>query len=382
MGKRIGARPLWEPRYSYSYEEGLAQVGRAGKIVRVVNKGSLGLLHMMGKRECVECPKKADPCPECPAGQQCQQLSMSCTRCSENRCVPIDALDDGGADSAVSADSKSGKVAVGAIIGGVVGGLLLLVGLGLLTYYHKYWRKRKQRYADTVGSDPPDDEKAMYKAADSAGGNGTPKGDMAAAYQPRNRSSAATMATRASNVLPVAYIPGVTAVGKKFRNRHLFNNGDTRSHITLGSSILGGDDDDFDDDSEIGSQAGDRSSVGVQHAGNLTTAIRAKPKLVQINEEDETEDTESLPPAGSSSTTGALPRKAAVTVEAAPEAAKAVSAALSQDPFHMDGEDDNHDKDKDEGTDSNDEPDDDDDEGSFILDVEVAEPIRKNSLRR
>ncbi|AGO12888.1 AaceriADL367Wp [[Ashbya] aceris (nom. inval.)] len=336
----------------------------------------------MSKEECVKCPREVPPCPECGPGEQCNLTVQTCTACVVTVCGPkTDGVDH---NSWEPTEGKSGsKVAVGAIVGGLLGGLLLLLlGLGLLTYYHKYWRKRKQRYADMVGSDPPDDEKAMYKATDSAGGNGTANGDMAAViHQPRNRSSAATMATRASNVLPVAYIPGVTVVGKKFRNRHLFNNGDTRSHITLGSSILGGDDDDFDDDSEIGSQAGDRSSVGVQHANNLTTAIRAKPKLVQITEEDETEDTASMPPAGSSLTSGALPRKA-VTASDAPEATNAVPTVLSQDPFLMDGEDDDHDKNKDEAIDSNDEPDDDDDEGSFILDVEVAEPIRKNSIRR
>ena len=74
--------------------------------------------------------------------------------------------------------------------------------------------------------------------------------------------------------------------------RHLLRNGDTRSHITLGSSILGG----VDDDQEI---TGDVEQPGLysEKAGEpnasqdaLTTAIRARPKLVQITEEDDADD--------------------------------------------------------------------------------------------
>ncbi|SMN20380.1 similar to Saccharomyces cerevisiae YPR075C OPY2 Integral membrane protein that functions in the signaling branch of the high-osmolarity glycerol (HOG) pathway [Maudiozyma saulgeensis] len=242
---------------------------------------------------------------------------------------------------------------------------------------------------------------------------------------PGNRTSTtSTIRTNASNVLPIAYIPGVTSAGhggtigsgnsnNNNHNsrrtptslnssnsalgrlnkpaRHQLGNGsgsslnvvgDTGSHITLGSSILGGLDEDFDDmsinmttslPSQVTSQPPqqeeqniiDRSatttmtsfeqdnntldeatgtdlesamdtSLGTIKIGlgnNLMTAIKAKPKLIQINEEEDTDNQYEL-------------------------------NEYNNDNNHEEEENDD---------------DDDDDDGSFLLDVELPSSLRNET---
>lgn len=125
----------------------------------------------------------------------------------------------------------------------------------------------------------------------------------------RNRSSAATVQTStASNIIPVAYIPGVTTnltkknlrKGQGRGSRRFYQDSDRKSHITLGSSILGGDEDDDDElqqnlqdlnEEESGSFAGNNNN-GAGATNNMTTAIRARPKLVQIDETAEEDEDE------------------------------------------------------------------------------------------
>lgn len=115
-------------------------------------------------------------------------------------------------------------------------------------------------------------------------------------------STASTVRTGASNILPIGYIPGVTSgSGTNNSNSNLNNNshlnivGDIRSHITLGSSIL--DSSMFgDDEVEIRNNHNEsqrpkvdrRTKPSDSTSSSLTTAIKgSKPKLVQIAEEEE-----------------------------------------------------------------------------------------------
>lgn len=95
-----------------------------------------------------------------------------------------------------------------------------------------------------------------------------------------------TVHTKASsNILPIAYIPGVTITqGRTTHGRSNMNQDDIRSHITLGSSILGSEDN-FDLESLPIQMM--QPSMNSASQTSLTTAIRAKPKLVTINREDE-----------------------------------------------------------------------------------------------
>lgn len=242
---------------------------------------------------------------------------------------------------------------------------------------------------------------------------------------PGNRqSSASTIRTNSSNVLPIAYIPGVTSSsnarsrrpnnGNNSRFNHNFGNGsgsnlnivgDTGSHITLGSSILGGLDEDFDamsmmmdhhhnnnimrenvqqqdhidgeyndtDDNsnnnsinydeehgDIGTMDTDMQSamdtslgtIKIGLGNNLMTAIKAKPKLIQINEEDDNNATSN---------------------------ATSNNGTLAQ--YELDTFDDSHAielQSIENGDNSNN--DEDDDNGSFLLDVEMPTSLRNEQI--
>ncbi|KAG0659027.1 hypothetical protein C6P45_002048 [Maudiozyma exigua] len=242
---------------------------------------------------------------------------------------------------------------------------------------------------------------------------------------PGNRqSSASTIRTNSSNVLPIAYIPGVTSAtnarlrhpnnGTNSRFNHNFSNGssnsnlnivgDTGSHITLGSSILGGLDEDFETMSMMidhqhnnnamretiqqqdhidGEYSGTETNTGIDQdkghgdigtmntdmesamdtslgtikiglGNNLMTAIKAKPKLIQINEEDNNNVT-----------------------------SNATSNKNTPENYELDTFDDSHaielqsiENDSNNNNNENDE----DDNGSFLLDVEMPSSLRNEQI--
>ena len=241
---------------------------------------------------------------------------------------------------------------------------------------------------------------------------------------PGNRqSSASTIRTNSSNVLPIAYIPGVTSSsnarshrpnnGNNSRFNHNFGNGsgsnlnivgDTGSHITLGSSILGGLDEDFDamsimmdrhnnnnnimrenvqqqdhidggynsandntgidydrEHDDIGTMDTDMQSamdtslgtIKIGLGNNLMTAIKAKPKLIQINEEDDNNTT-----------------------------SNATSKINTLEQYELDTFDDSHaiELQSIENGNDNDDDDDDDDNGSFLLDVEMPTSLHNEQM--
>ncbi|SCU90030.1 LAME_0E06722g1_1 [Lachancea meyersii CBS 8951] len=254
---------------------------------------------------CVTCPS-TPACPVCPDDEQCALSIQQCDQCPQTYCAKKNGSLGSVSSSSAAANatttsvsgSKSNSARIGGIVGGVIGGVGLVVILLLLYLYAKYWRKNRTRNKDVLVAR----EEYAGDFDESAGGHQSDlqtqgRGSL---YIPRNRSSAATQITKASNILPIAYIPGVTAGGRSQNKlpplpRHLLRNGDTRSHITLGSSILGGDD---DNDLEVEAPTEGESPIILEKPDangsreNLTTAIRARPKLVQINEEDDEETEE------------------------------------------------------------------------------------------
>ncbi|CUS21986.1 LAQU0S04e05556g1_1 [Lachancea quebecensis] len=274
---------------------------------------------------CVSCQSTPPACPTCADDEYCAVSLLTCSQCPQTYCTKKKSSASGSSSAAsatgsvgASSGSKKSSARVGGIVGGVVGGVAFIAVLLLLWLYFKYWSKNRSRNKDVVvareeyaGEYADDKEKGEFHEAGAGAGAGGADAaglrDSRALYQARNRSSAATQMTKASNILPIAYIPGVTAGSRSQHKlpplpRHLLRNGDTRSHITLGSSILGGGDDDHEslvdlplEDSAQNADPG-QAADGVYSGGNaehvasqdaLTTAIRARPKLVQISEEDE-----------------------------------------------------------------------------------------------
>lgn len=144
----------------------------------------------------MQCDTATLSCPSCSDGESCQYTSQSCTECPKAYCV---------ADSPGSSDDTSAVSSgpnVGAIAGGVIGGLAVI---GIVTYL--VWRfcikSRRQEWQDEPwAQDGPRNKEGS---------------DMDYASRASQRQSthsvqsmASTVLTRASNIIQIAYIPGVT----------------------------------------------------------------------------------------------------------------------------------------------------------------------------
>ncbi len=147
--------------------------------------------------ECVECDKsKQLVCPACEAGvTQCQFVfPTSCRECQRATCVPIDPV-------ATSTTTQAHSTNVGAIAGGVVGGL---AAIAIVTYL--VWRfcvrTRRQPTIMEQWEDGEDDELEREKSF-------AQRRDYRASTH-TTHSIASTVLTRASNIIQIAYIPGVT----------------------------------------------------------------------------------------------------------------------------------------------------------------------------
>ncbi|KAL2867317.1 uncharacterized protein BJX67DRAFT_83041 [Aspergillus lucknowensis] len=127
------------------------------------------------------------PCPACPPGTRCTMSAQSCTQCASMECVKVSS------GSSESQDSSSGGgTNVGAIAGGVIGGVVVVGIVTFLIWWFIIRKKRNQQRAS-------ESEKASSYVADPANQS-----------RKSTHSIASTVLTRASNVIQIAYIPGVT----------------------------------------------------------------------------------------------------------------------------------------------------------------------------
>ncbi len=140
-------------------------------------------------------PNQQLVCPPCEAGvTQCKFIiPTSCDQCKHAACVPVEATS--------SNDSEGHSTNVGAIAGGVVGGL---AALAIITYlvWRFFVRNRRQPAAMEPWDDGQDEslegEKTFAQRRDYRASTHT------------THSIASTVLTRASNIIQIAYIPGVT----------------------------------------------------------------------------------------------------------------------------------------------------------------------------
>lgn len=150
---------------------------------------------------CVVCDtSKQLMCPACEEGTQCQfiqPLDQGCPKeCARATCVPITDP-----QLTQSNQKSSGSTNVGAIAGGVVGGL---AAIAIVTYL--VWRFCVRTRRQPPVQEPWDD-----------GQDQGVEGEKTFAQQRDYRASthtvhsiASTVLTRASNIIQIAYIPGVT----------------------------------------------------------------------------------------------------------------------------------------------------------------------------
>ena len=153
-------------------------------------------------KRCAICDDKNPPtCLSCPEGQVCSLVGRTCELCARTTCIGGAAPSSTPSPDKSSSSSDNPSSAAGPIAGGVIGGIALIV---LITFL--VWRfcikKRREEYDENewrnvdAGMEKTDDEFTMRRDA--------------RASTHTVGSIASTVLTRASNIIQIAYIPGVT----------------------------------------------------------------------------------------------------------------------------------------------------------------------------
>lgn len=146
------------------------------------------------EKRCVRCEKLPLSCDGlvCPSGQECVQTVLTCDACPSVTCLAVPG----------SAPPTQNKTNVGAIAGGVIGGVAAIAILTFIIW--KYCLKGKRRpisEADWQEVDMAQQEKEENEFQSRRS---------ARASTHTVASMASSVLTRASNIIQIAYIPGVT----------------------------------------------------------------------------------------------------------------------------------------------------------------------------
>ena len=151
-------------------------------------------------KRCVQCPPDVPTCPTCPDGRICVLQPQDCTSCASMTCIK----------NPNSAPTSSGPN-VGAIAGGVVGGIAFVVVVVFLVYW--FWIKKRREEQDAELEDEWQHEDIASQKRNT---RFTATHDAAST---RTRGSLAnSILSRASNIIQIAYIPGVTNRNGSGRN--------------------------------------------------------------------------------------------------------------------------------------------------------------------
>ncbi|GFP56846.1 hypothetical protein ACSS6W_004637 [Trichoderma asperelloides] len=146
--------------------------------------------------DCVKCDDTSKlQCPSCSSNESCQfTVPLDCTQCPTSFCAPNDTP-----STSSGKDGGSGGPSAGPIAGGVIGGL---AAIAIITYL--VWRfliKPKRQNAQAVYGA----EEGAPEGSEKNGNRVTRRGSTHTVH-----SIASTVLTRASNIIQIAYIPGVT----------------------------------------------------------------------------------------------------------------------------------------------------------------------------
>ncbi|KAK9237695.1 hypothetical protein V1525DRAFT_403107 [Lipomyces kononenkoae] len=293
------------------------------------------------RANCISCPSALPSCPTCAPDEQCQLSLQTCSSCPSTSCVK--KYSSGSSSTSQPSASGSGtsgstSVPVGGIVGGAVGGFVFVCAIFAILFF--FFRRRRMRLLATAargggggtGTTPEesvDDDEKMSQVADVhtrprsiAASERYQYGDMPGARQ-STHTVASSVITRASNVIPIAYIPGVINrsnpnspsdvppipeiplehVGQQ-QQQHVqlvqpYYDGlngappphtpmDSPNDMTRGMSIYSAATYDSQEDQSIRDSVGLRDSVvtsayrsTVVVAPAMMTAIRAKPNLIE-----------------------------------------------------------------------------------------------------
>jgi hypothetical protein len=148
-------------------------------------------------RRCVKCATEAPSCTVlgCGEGTICVQSPPTCDKCASVTCQP---------DPAFAGAPSGDKTNVGAIAGGVIGGIVFVAVLVFVIWKFCLKGKRQQyQEGDWQEVDLSMEEKVQQE-------NDFASRRSARASTHTVASMASSVLTRASNIIQIAYIPGVT----------------------------------------------------------------------------------------------------------------------------------------------------------------------------
>jgi hypothetical protein len=144
-------------------------------------------LSSLFKRDCVDCPGTTPSCPSCSGGKVCSLVPQSCDTCAYTTCVASNNV-----------PSHHSGPNVGAIAGGVIGGIFF-IGLIVFAFYWYVIRPRRIKLEEEwEEEDEAENRKSHFNMARS---------ERASVHTVH--SVANSILSRASNFIPIAYIPGV-----------------------------------------------------------------------------------------------------------------------------------------------------------------------------
>jgi protein OPY2 len=156
-------------------------------------------------KRCVVCPTNPPSCPACKSDEVCRQTVASCTSCASASCVKASLS---GITSTSSTSTNKGPN-VGAIVGGVIGGC---IGISIMAFLiWKYILKGRRHHIEPEQEYfDEEDDIAPEKLQEPGSFIRMREAVSSRASTHTVGSLASTVLTRASNIIQIAYIPGVT----------------------------------------------------------------------------------------------------------------------------------------------------------------------------
>ncbi|KAF2155095.1 hypothetical protein K461DRAFT_107684 [Myriangium duriaei CBS 260.36] len=157
--------------------------------------GTLDAGRSLFKRDCLACPNTTPSCPPCAAGSVCSMIPKSCTQCAQMVCVSQGVT--------TGTTTASAGPNVGAIAGGVVGGIAFIAIITFAAWW--FWIRPKRELEEydeeweEEANEHPSELKSQFREQRDA-----------RASVHTVHSVASSVLSRASNMIPIAFIPGVT----------------------------------------------------------------------------------------------------------------------------------------------------------------------------
>ncbi|KAL8852277.1 MAG: hypothetical protein Q9221_002879 [Calogaya cf. arnoldii] len=151
-------------------------------------------------RRCVTCPETSPSCPDCAPGEMCSLIGRNCDQCPRTQCIGGAAASSAQSSTPPPASEKNPSAA-GPIAGGVIAGVVVVIIVTFLVWRFCIKKRREEfdqnEWTGTKAeTEKHDDQFAMQRDA--------------RASTHTVGSIASTVLTRASNIIQIAYIPGVT----------------------------------------------------------------------------------------------------------------------------------------------------------------------------